>query len=190
MSETTLTEDVLRDLSRRLRGSDRTALSTLFRALYSDLYRYARSFLVDAMGAEDLVQEAFIRLWERRETIDRERSVRSYLFVTLRHSALNSIRQVQTRRRIRSGISPSEKPPQPDDDLAAETMEGRLTCWIEALPERRREAFELSRFAGLSLNEIAEVMRITPKTAENHVTQALRDLRSRLKEFDPDLLRL
>ena len=61
--------------------------------------------------------------------------------------------------------------------------------WIDELPPRRREAFRLSRFDGLSHDEIARVMALTPKTVNNHIVLALQTLRERLAHFDPDAFR-
>ena len=81
--EKTTTEDPYKIWCQRLRTSDRTAFEALFRAVYADLFRYAKSLTHDAASAEDAVQEALIRLWIRRATLDPGRSLRALLYVTV-----------------------------------------------------------------------------------------------------------
>lgn len=175
--------------ARGIRNSDASALTALFRATYDDLRRYAASFGADASASDDLVQETFIRMWDRRQSIDPERSPRAYLFVTIRNLTLNESRRIRARERMHVNIAGRSDPPQPDDLAGAHDLQSRLRVWIQELPERRREAFVLSRFAGLSLHEIGSVMNVSAKTVENHITQALKDLRRRIHEFDPGLLK-
>lgn len=186
--------------SRRIRASDQNALAELFRACCGDLRRYVRSFGIDGPTADDLVQESFVRLWDRRRSIDTKRSLRAYLFVTIKNLAINADRRIRTRRRVHASLAdaagasaetPAEasaREANPDDMADADLLQSHLNAWIHDLPERRREAFVLSRYGGLSLNEIAAVMNISAKTVEQHITHALKELRRRLHELDPDLL--
>jgi RNA polymerase sigma-70 factor (ECF subfamily) len=81
------------------------------------------------------------------------------------------------------------KPPPDPEALAGTALIGeKIGGWIQELPERRREAFELSRFHGLRHDEIAAVMGVATKTVENHILLALRFLRDKLNAFDPQLL--
>ena len=81
--EKTTTEDPYRTWCRRLRASDRAAFEALYRAVYTDLFLYAKSLSHDAASAEDAVQEALLRLWIRRATLDPDRSLRALLYVTV-----------------------------------------------------------------------------------------------------------
>lgn len=181
-------EEQFQEWNRRIRASDQRALAALFRACCGDLRQYARSLGVDGATADDFVQEGFIRLWNRRRTLDPTRSLRAYLFVTIRNLAINDDRRIRTRRRIHESVAAPADVTTPDDLADAELLQSRLHDWIHDLPERRREAFVLSRYAGLSLNEIAAVMNISSKTVEQHITQSLKDLRRRLSELDSTLL--
>lgn len=186
MGDADARHDNLYAWSRRLRDSDRRAFTALFHALYPDVLWYARQRAGTA--ADDLVQEAFVRLWERREEVDPERSVRALLYVTVRNLALNRTRNAATRRALEATRGRPGAAPCPDDLAAADQLGQRLRAWIDDLPDRQREAFELSRFCGLSHEEIARVMDLSVHTVEKHVTRALRRLRQRLHSFDPDLI--
>lgn len=170
-----------------MRDSDPEAATELFHAFYPHLFRYARRITRDEGTAEDVVQEAFLRLWKMRARLDPDRSVRALLFVTVRNLAYNTqdarTRPLQgsERRRVRDA-DPSERT---NTDMLSE----RLKVWIDALPDRRREAFHLSRYEGLSYEEIARVMEISVKTVENHIRLALKDLRDQIRNYEPNLLK-
>lgn len=174
-------------LMHRIRASDRDAFADLFRSLHAPVLAYAESFVSD--GADDLVQDVFIRLWENRASIDPQPSIRAYLFTAVRNRALNQMRDTKRRRELRQEMFTSAPPVWPDREAATAELRKRVREWIAALPERRREAFELSRFSGLSYNEIASVMDISPRTVETHIRRTLEDLRARLRDYQPDLLR-
>jgi len=175
--------------NRRLCASDRSAFTALFHALYPDLRWYACELTGDEAVAEDLVQEAFIRLWDNHASIDPERSVRAYLYVTVRNRAFNHQRDAMTRKKLVAAMEDPPSPMPPDEPLRAGQLGRYIRAWIDQLPERRREAFELSRFCGLSHQEIAAVMGLSLHTVEKHITRALSHLRQRLVHVDPDLLK-
>ena len=182
-------QETLSVWSRKIRASDRSAFSDLFCALYPDLLWYAQGLTGDDEAAEDIVQEAFVRLWDRRASIQPDRSVRAFLYVTVRRLAFNDERNARTRKTLLAMIDEPGQPPSPDEAVSTRLMGQRLRAWIDELPDRRREAFELSRFCGLSYQEVAGIMGLSVYTVEKHITNALKHLRQRLVDYDPDLLR-
>ena len=189
-----VSDDQFADWCRRINDDDRAALSALFDATYAPLVHYAHSLTreLGAVPAEDVVQEAFIRLWKHRKMLDPERSLKALLYTTVRHRAFNRLRDTDNRQTLLETMSddrPAGAPPDPADSADAELLGSRLRAWIAELPERRREAFRLSRFGQLSYKEIAEVMDVSVRTVENHVRLALQQLRDKLRAFEPDRLR-
>ena len=174
--------------SRRLRRSDRTAYTQLFEAMYDPLYRYAWQFTRDTDAAYDVLQEVFLKLWQVRGRLDPERSLKALLYQMTRNMALNHLRH--QRRHAADALDellyePSLQPG-PDADLDTHALTEQVRTWIEEMPERRREAFMLSRYQGLSHQEIADIMSLTPKTVNNHIVLALQQLRDRLGTVQPD----
>jgi RNA polymerase sigma-70 factor (ECF subfamily) len=166
------------------------AYESLFRAAYPGLLRYAGALTHDEALAEDLVQEAFLRLWRQRAALDPERSLQAWLYVTVRNLALDHRRSVTTQRALRETLAPSAgSPAAPEAEAGTEALEARLRGWIDELPVRRREAFLLSRFGGFTYEEIARIMEVSVKTVDNHIWAALQHLRARLRAYEPDLLR-
>ncbi|MCU0633593.1 MAG: sigma-70 family RNA polymerase sigma factor [Gemmatimonadaceae bacterium] len=172
--------------SERLRRDDHDALRAVFDHAYAPLVRFAEGLVRDPGIAADFAQEAFVRLWEHRASIDPGQSLRAWLFRTVRNLALNHHRDGRTRERLLddAGIEATAAVPRPfvapDAALEAEELLERVRAGIASLPPRQREALELSRFQGLSHAEIADVMSCAPRTVNNHLVRALEALRQHL----------
>ncbi len=168
---------------RRVVQSDQAAFEALFRAMRSGLVNYAVQITGDEATAADIVQEAFLRFWQRRAEHDPSGSVKALLFRTVRNLALNSVRDGKRRAKLLAeGYEPPlRSAPPPDLTLAGRELAGRLREWMDELPDRQREALTLSRFQGLSHEEVAAVMEVAPRTVNNHLVRALRTLKERLE---------
>lgn len=179
--------DDLSALAGRVRSGDRAAFERLFRALHPDLVRYGRS-LADAAEADDAVQDAFLALWRRRDALDPGRSVRALLYAAVRHRLFNRHRDAARRRDLLDAMDAPDPLPAPDAVADAALLAGQVRGWLDALPDRQREAFGLSRFDGLSYAEVAGVMGCSVKTVENHIGRALQTLRAQIQRAAPDAL--
>jgi RNA polymerase sigma-70 factor (ECF subfamily) len=131
---------------------------------------------------KDLVQEVFITIWKRREDIDEKQSFNGYLFAI----TLNAIRKyfrkrVKDRKLVENWLN-NTKSFSDDTNLMTEyrSLKERSEKIIEQLPPKRKKVFLLSREKGLRVEEIARKMNISKKTAENHLSLALRDIRNKL----------
>ena len=172
----------------RLRASDEAAYGDLYHTFHPVLHRYDWYITRDTAATDDVLQEVFIKLWTIRDRIDPDRSLKALLYQMARNFALNHERS--RRRMSDADIDDLDlgSAPQTESEITAATLEMRLREWIAQLPPRRREAFCLSRFDGLSHDEIAAVMELAPKTVNNHIVLALQTLRQRLASYDPDAL--
>ncbi len=184
-----ITTDQFREWSHRLQRSDRDAYAEVFRATYDALFRYAWRYTRDDEAAYDVLQETYMKLWLIREEVDPDRSLKALLYHMVRNFALNQ--QRYRKRHATDSLDEQLVEPGRDEtieaDLDASDLNHRLQDWIKNLPPRRREAFMLSRYEGLSHEEIARVMGLTPKTVNNHIVLALQHLRElmRTRESDP-----
>ncbi len=184
-------DDPYPDWARRLAASDATALAELFDAAHDPLLEYATGLLRDAAAAGDVVQDAFVRVWRHRASLDAGRSLRALLFRTVRNLAYNDVRDARTRARLLGGdgeLAPDAvlpwRAPEPDAWVEGRELGDRLRAAVAGLPARQREALTLSRFDGLTHEEVAEVMGCAPRTVNNHLVRALATLRAQL---DPAL---
>jgi len=177
----------------RIRDGDERAFEAFFRTRREGLLAAATRLLGgDRAAAHDVVQESFVRLWEGRDRIDPERSLDGLLSRTVRNLALNRLRDAKTRGDLleeRAGEVPTPRfgRARPDEALARNDLERQLSRWIEALPDRQREALSLTRFHGYDHAEAASLMGCAPRTVNNHLVRALGTLRDRLAEYAPDL---
>lgn len=178
------------DLARRIRDSDAAAFETFFRKLHAPLVRYAEGLVGDGALASDLTQDAFVRIWEGRGRIDPGQSLEAFAYRTVRNLCLNRIRDRKNREELlATGYEPPSGAPRDPEDLLGEArLAASLERWIDALPERQREALRLSRFHGLTHDEVAEAMGVSARTVNNHLVRALRAIRDRVRAYEPSLL--
>jgi RNA polymerase sigma-70 factor (ECF subfamily) len=172
-------------LFERLRIGHREALGLLMERHWASLVGYAAGITDDRDAAQDVVQGTFVQIWARRAEWESSGSPRAYLFRITRNLALNARRDgiLRHRRQKEWGSdSPFDfpSPPTPDEETEVELLRAEIEGAIASLPERRREVFMLSRFPGLTYQEIAETMGISVQTVSNQMSAALAQLRSLL----------
>ncbi len=167
-------------LFERIKKSDEKAFETLFRTYYPFLCQYATQLLREPSEAEEIVQELFVRLWERRKEINIETSVKNYLFRAVKNSCLNYLRHAK----IKSNYIPSEENFYVDEeyDFQAELIK-KIEESIASLPDKRREIFRLSRQEGLKYKEIAAKLNVSVKTVETQMGIAIKSLRQKLTNY-------
>ncbi len=172
--------------ARRIRESDEKAFHDLFTDSYQPLMQYTLNFVKDTDVARDILQEVYVHLWDIRDRLDDQKSLKALLYRMVKNRSINYIR---SQRSVRlDDIALSEQPSVNMSEVASdaeldEQLEQQLVYWIEELPSRQREAFELSRFEGLDHNEIADVMECAPRTVNNHIVSALNSLRKQLENW-------
>jgi RNA polymerase sigma-70 factor (ECF subfamily) len=157
------------------------AFNTLFKEYSGRLYRFAFGYLKTEAESEELVQEVFTRIWEKRNDLKEELSFKSYLFTI----SFNIIRKHFRTKAYFSEYLQSKVYEEHDISTSQEISYDSLFQYVkklaDKLPERRKEIFTMSRFDGQNINEIAEQLRISHKTVENQLTEALKYIRKNLK---------
>ncbi len=146
--------------------------------------RFAFGYLNDVDTAREIVQDIFINLWNKRDTIDPDKKVKSYLYTSVRNRCLNHIRDHKKFRSLYLDVEIEREIPDQDPDLfSVSETKTKIEKALDKLPAKCREVFELSRFEELKYMEIADRLNISIKTVEVQVSKALRILREELKEF-------
>ncbi|RIW17456.1 RNA polymerase sigma-70 factor [Algoriphagus lacus] len=163
------------------------AFEMLFKTYYQSLCRYATTYLKDPDEAEEIVQAAFIGIWEKRASISIETSIKSYLYRTVRNSCLNELKHEQVKQKyLSSKLTEEEKTTFPADQEAIHVeLEEKIRQAIGRLPEQCRLIFTMSRFEELKYQEIADQLNLSVKTVENQMGKALKLMRIHLKEYLP-----
>jgi len=167
-------------LVRNLSRGNLLAFNTLYKEYSGRLYRFAVGYLKSETEAEELVQEVFTIIWEKRADLKEELSFKSFLFTI----AFNIIRKHFRTKSYFAEYFKSELNPDLDmqttQKITYNSLHQYITELVNKLPERRKEIFIKSRFQGLTIKEIAEEMKISHKTVENQLTDALKFLRTNL----------
>ncbi|MES2560192.1 MAG: RNA polymerase sigma-70 factor [Bacteroidota bacterium] len=173
----------------RMCSGDKGALELLFKMHYASLCRFAKSILKDNEQAEDMVQEVFMKCWDKREQIQLTGSFKSYLYTAVRNHCFNALKINERKFWMEEGMEDDERIAVNDviDHIAAKTLQDKITRAIELLPDKCRLTFQLSRFEDMSYKEIAETMGVSVKTVENQMGKALSVLRTSLAPYMKDL---
>lgn len=170
-----------RDLQERIRAGDERAFDLVFRTHYAHLVRMAESILRERAVAEEIAQEVMLELWRRRESLEVEQTFAAYLIRSTRNRALNHIRHQRiAAREAAVAAAESHSFPSAEEEVLGIELQRAVRNAIEALPDKTREVFQLSREQGLKYAEIATVLEISVKTVEKRMGQALAELRERL----------
>jgi RNA polymerase sigma-70 factor (family 1) len=156
------------------------AFNSLYKEYSNRIYRFAYGYLKSEDEAEELVQEVFMIIWEKRAELKADLSFKSFLFTI----AFNIIRKhFRTRacltEYLKNGIN-DNLDMQTSQKITHDSLYQYITSLVDNLPQRRREIFIKSRFGGKSIKEIAEEMKISHKTVENQLTDALKFIRVNL----------
>lgn len=169
---------------------DQKAFDTLFRRYYPMLCAYGHRF-VELEDAEEIVEDSLLWIWENRETLVIESSLNSYLFKMVYRRALNKLAHIDATQRADTRFyEEMQEILQDTDYYQVEELTRRIEEAVAALPESYREAFVMHRFRDMSYKEIAETLGVSPKTIDYRIQQALKQLRTDLKDYLPLLLPL
>lgn len=155
----------------------------LFRNHFGRLAHFANGFLHDMDSAQEVVQDVFIRLWEKRAEMDSRKSVKSYLYSSVRNRSLNYIRDHKKFQNEYLDIEQAL-----DSEFAVSlaeksNLEERLEQALQKLPPKCRRIFEMSRFDEKKYKTIAGELNISPKTVEAQMSKALRIMRIELQDY-------
>lgn len=153
----------------------------VFRTHFRELHRYAFKILGDADTAEETVQQVFLRLWEKDWQRGIHTSVRSYLYRAVYNESVNLIKR--ERLKMRYEIDQQHRVDYTYAQQSDAELRKQLHMALSQLPEKSRMVFEMSRFQELKYQEIAEMLTLSLKTVEGHMTKALKHLRHHLADY-------
>ncbi len=166
----------------RLNKNDMVAFDTLFKRYSEQLYGFSFSLLKNKEDSEEIVQEVFYRVWEKRNEIDSSKSFKSYLFKISYNLIIDQLRLKLRDQNYRKYIENffDTGAIRINDKIDYYTIKGEIDAAVKELPQKRKQIYRLSRVKGLSNKEIAEQLEISPKTVENQITLALKHIKAKL----------
>jgi RNA polymerase sigma-70 factor, ECF subfamily len=176
-----LTEEKLFE---NVKNGDSKAFEHLFHRYYCYLCSYAYKLLNDSANAEELVQEFFVRLWEKRDQLSINTSVKNYFFRSVKNLCINAIQHEKIKSKYALKVtSESDLSFSIEDNFIETELAEKIDESIQSLPAKRREIFRLSREEGLKYREIAEKLNVSVKTVETQMSLAIKTLREKLKKY-------
>lgn len=179
MSQAKITDKALCEA---LCQQDRKAFDTIYERYWKRLYGYAFKIFEDRLVCEDVVQEVFLGLWERAQR-QKINHLEAYLFRAVKFQVLNTIRNLKQTTDLETIFSHLPDQLEADHFLEYEEVDKILKKSVNALPEKCKEVFQLSREAELSNQEIAMQMNISVRTVEAHLYKALKSIKKNLSQI-------
>jgi RNA polymerase sigma-70 factor (ECF subfamily) len=164
---------------------DLKSFEAMFRQYYQMLCSYAVRFVNDSDLAEEIVQDLFYTLWKKREELQINTSIKSYLFTAVHNRCLKHIQHTNVEAKYRNYylLNKSEIDSEPQHAVNVSELQMIINQTLDSLPEKCGRIFRLNRFEGLKYHEIAQKLSISIKTVEANMGKALRLLRKNLKDY-------
>ena len=181
MNYFTFPDDQLVDF---LRAGDEAAFAEIYRRYWRRLYLTARQKVSGTEVIEELLQELFVKLWERRESL-LITHLEAYLFSALRYAIINHIKAKMVREQYLANIGShqSQEEHSTEEQVALHELAQAINHYVEELPVKTKQIFLLSRMEYKTVKEIALLLQMPERTVEYHLAKAISALRLYLRDF-------
>jgi RNA polymerase sigma-70 factor (ECF subfamily) len=175
-----------------LKDGNQQVFESIYEKFYGQLFVFAREYVLSVDVAHEMVQDTFMKLWEKRMNLDDNTQLQSFLYRVTRNTCLNYLkhlavqekfRQFAKSRQMETHLNYSALQHSSAEKIIADELEEKINETIDLLPPRCKVIFLKSRFEEKKYREIAEELGISIKTVENQIQKALKILRSNLSEF-------
>ncbi len=168
-----------------------TTFEALFKGCFRELMTYAYSLLNDQAMAEEVVQQVFFKVWEKRDQLTFDASPKAYLYKSVYHHCLNLKKHQKVKQEHVSHTIRTEREFTNDvGDISNKEMGRRIQDAINRLPQQCKLIFQMSRFEDLKYREIADRLQLSVKTVEAQMGKALKQLRALLGDYITTILAL
>jgi len=163
-----------------LKNEHDEGLERLFRKYYAYMTRLSVYITKDQEISEDLTQEIFANIWEKRQRLGHIENLKAYLSISIRNRSLDHVRNLKTAQSHLNQYLQWQHQMQDAPETDLETLKQQVAEGLALLPPKCRLVFSLNRFEGLSNDEIAEYLQISKRTVETQISKALKILRTEL----------
>jgi RNA polymerase sigma-70 factor (ECF subfamily) len=174
-------------LFKRIQADDRLALNTLFTNYYQKLCAFANTFLRNQAESEEVVSDVFLNIWKQRFKLEIQKSLKTYLYVAVKHASLAELKKrqpifedVEEILLNLEWVSPDD----PEQSIRLGELHYQINVAVECMPTRCRQVYKMSRVNELTYREISDILGISEKTVENHLIKALSLVRESLRRFE------
>ena len=185
------------ELTNRLKTGDPKAFEILFSNWFEPLVNFSVQYIRDPEVARNIVQTIFMKVWEKRQLINEELNIKSYLFTATKNDCLSYLRHLRIENRYFETTTAQLSDYQLNyealeqlsfDPVDLENIDRIIRDTVRQLPERCREVFIMSRYEDMRNKEIAEKLNISVKAVEANISRALKALRENLRDYLPVLI--
>ncbi len=159
---------------------DEFIFKQVFDQYHEKLYYFIVSKTKSTYIAEEVVQLTFIKLWQHRENLNEALHISSQLFRIAKTTLIDELRKQSNSTKLKNSMAETALAPyatEAFDTISAKEINAQLHVAMESLPPVRKKIFEMSRVKGMSYKEIATELSISPKTVENNISLAIKQLR-------------
>ena len=173
-----------------LKSGDRSAFEKIYQCYSPRIYLNILKMVKSAEDAQEILQEVFIKIWEKRDLIDPEQSFKAYLFQISRFTVYNFLRKTNLDKKLRAYLSreSSELYTHIEETIACRESDQFVLNSIEELPPQRKQIYKLCKLEGRSYTEVGKQLGISPSTINDHIVKATRFLKARRSSFDGALV--
>tara|TARA_R110002049_G_scaffold294274_1_gene480827 strand:+ start:9830 stop:10411 length:582 start_codon:yes stop_codon:yes gene_type:complete len=178
-----------------LKKGDVEAYEALFRLYYDKLLHISKGYLGTMEEAEEIVQNVFLKVWEQKDSLGKINNINNYLYTMTKNACLDQIKHRKVKNIYSQNYYEENIEAQcrfVKDEAASLLLENelnkRIGSSIELLPEKCKNVFIKSRVEGMSNREIAEILNLSKRTVDNHISNALKHMKFHLKDFLPFFL--
>lgn len=153
----------------------------IYRAFYGKVFTFVLSLVRSKANAQDITQNIFMKLWKNRKNLEHIKSMDDYLFILSKNACMDYFRKASRKKEISTDVFDefllSRIVSSPEKRIDALSDIEELRHIIDSLPSKRRDIFIMSRFDGLSNDEIASILGISKKTVENQISLATKKIK-------------
>lgn len=171
-------------LVKKLRNGCHQSFTTLFHLYGKKLYNFSYKYTNSHAESEEIVQEVFLKIWNKRESINAKLSFNAFLITIAKNHIFNRIKKEASRKKYREQIAPSELVTnETENKVIFADLAEIAKSKVDNLPPKRKQIFLLRRDSGLTVKEIATKLGIAESTVENQMNRAIKTLKSNLSNY-------
>ena len=177
-----------KEIKSKIQIVDKKIFENLFNEYYIGLCYLANDYVKNKETAEDIVGDVFYKLWENKEKLEINASIKSYLFKTVQNHCINYLKHKSVAEKYTKNITNetqliSDQNNNYSNYLLAQELQDKINKAISTLPPQCQQIFKLNRFEELKYKEIAKQLSISIKTVETQMSRALKKIRNFLREY-------
>jgi RNA polymerase sigma-70 factor, ECF subfamily len=181
-----------KELINGLQPGNKSTFDLIFKSYYAVLCSYANNYLKSNDLADEIVQEVFIKIWEKQSNISIHTSIRAYLYQSVFNACMNYLRAKQTTAfkhvdlddlSIRNELLSMEMADAEFSRSFSEDIEKDLESAISELPEQCREIFIMCRGDNLSYNEISNLLNVSKSTVKTQMSRAMNRIMKQMEKY-------